>query len=124
VTGTDPLPVLSTEITQVLDETSHLQVLHPNANELEVPLRVAADLPSLHSQVTASTAKDETEALHSRNVVAGSRAVVAPGEDRLEEVGIVVEKTATVQIFHAPEDPDHQFMIGDFIHRLTDGLDR
>ena len=84
---------------------------------------MAADLLSLHNQATASTAKDETEVLHSRNVVAVSRAVVVPGEDHLDEAGIVVEKTVAVQIFHAQEDLDHQFMTGDFILHLTDGLD-
>ncbi|KAJ5775176.1 uncharacterized protein N7511_000187 [Penicillium nucicola] len=127
VTGTALLQVLSTETSQILDETSHLQDLHPSVNELEVPLLVVADLHFLHSQITASTVKDGTEVLHSRNavnVVGGSRAVVVPGEDLLDEAEIVVGKTVTVLIFLAQEHPDHQSMIGDFILHLADDLDR
>jgi len=104
-------------------ETSHQTVLRQNDKGLEVLLRVDAVAPCLrHVQPFPSTGREETEALHLGNEVAGIRAVVLLDDDPLDVVGTAVEKTVVVQNSRDREDLGHRFMIGDSILHPTAGL--
>lgn len=123
MTGTPTLPDLLTEKPPVLEETNHQPDLHRNGKGLEALHRVAVVALSLRRvQITPTTGISGIEALHSRNEVAATKAVVLRDEDHRDGAGTAVEKTVAVQIFHVQEDLDHRFMTEGFILRPIDCL--
>jgi hypothetical protein len=107
----------STEKPPGFAETSHQTDLLQNDKGLEVLPHVDAGALCLHHVQTSG--RQEIEALHSGNEVAGTRLVVVRDEDLLEEVVTAVEKTAVAPNLRGQEDLGHLSMIGDSTFHLT-----